>query len=85
MEKLLAVTAIGADRTGLVRDLSQAISAAGGSILQSRMTTLGQEFAMLVLVAANWHTLQKVEDALARCVNSCHSLRSKHKETLIPC
>jgi glycine cleavage system transcriptional repressor len=65
MEKLLAVTAIGADRTGLVRDLSQAISSAGGSILQSRMTTLGQEFAMLVLVAANWHTLQKVEDALA--------------------
>ena len=64
MEKLLAVTAIGADRTGLVRDLSHAISSAGGSILQSRMTTLGQEFAMMVLVSANWHAIKKVEDSL---------------------
>ena len=64
MEKLLAVTAIGADRTGIVHDLSQAISSAGGSILQSRMTTLGQEFAMLVLVSANWHAIKKVEENL---------------------
>jgi len=64
MEKLLAVTAIGPDRTGLVRDVSQAISGAGGSILQSRMTTLGQEFAMLVLVSGNWHTIQKIEESL---------------------
>ena len=64
MEKLLAVTAIGADRTGLVRDVSHAISAAGGSILQSRMTTLGREFAMMVLVSANWHAIKKVEDSL---------------------
>ena len=66
MEKLLAVTAIGPDRTGLVRDLSKAISTSGGSILQSRMTTLGKEFAMLVLVEANWHAIKKVEEALAR-------------------
>lgn len=65
MDKLLAITAIGADRTGLVRDLSQAVSKAGGSILQSRMTTLGQEFAMLVLVSANWHTIKKVNEALS--------------------
>jgi glycine cleavage system transcriptional repressor len=65
MQKLLAITAIGADRTGLVLDLSKAISAAGGSILQSRMTTLGQEFAVLVLVSANWHAIKKVQDALA--------------------
>ena len=64
MEKLLAVTAIGPDRTGLVKDLSQAISSAGGSILQSRMTTLGQEFAMLILVSANWHAIKKVEESL---------------------
>jgi glycine cleavage system transcriptional repressor len=64
MEKLLAVTAIGPDRTGLVKDLSQAISSAGGSILQSRMTALGQEFAMLILVSANWHAIKKVEESL---------------------
>jgi glycine cleavage system transcriptional repressor len=64
MEKLLAVTAIGADRTGLVHDLSQAVSSAGGSILQSRMTTLGQEFAILLLVSANWHAIKKVRENL---------------------
>ena len=64
MEQLLAVTAIGPDRTGLVKDLSTAISSAGGSIMQSRMTTLGKEFAMLVLVSANWHAIKKVEESL---------------------
>ncbi|MBT8131171.1 MAG: glycine cleavage system protein R [Gammaproteobacteria bacterium] len=64
MEKLLAVTVIGPDRTGLVRDVTKSISAAGGSIMQSRMTTLGREFAMVALVAANWHAIKKVEDAL---------------------
>jgi glycine cleavage system transcriptional repressor len=64
MEKLLAVTVISPDRTGLVRDVTQAISAAGGSIQQSRMTTLGREFAMLALVSANWHAIKKVEHEL---------------------
>lgn len=64
MEKLLAVTVIGADRTGLVRDVTNAISGAGGSIQQSRMTTLGREFAMVALVAANWHAIKKVQETL---------------------
>jgi len=64
MDTLLAVTAIGPDRTGLVRDVTQTISAAGGSILQSRMTTLGQEFSILALVSGNWHAINKVTTAL---------------------
>ena len=66
MEKLLAVTVIGADRTGLVRDVTKAISGAGGSIKQSRMTTLGREFAMVALVAANWHAIKKVQETLTK-------------------
>jgi len=72
MEKLLAVTVIGADRTGLVRDVTNAISTAGGSIMQSRMTTLGQEFAMVALVAANWHAIKKVQEALDELVSSAN-------------
>lgn len=72
MEKLLAVTAIGPDRTGLVKDLSHAISSSGGSILQSRMTMLGQEFAMLVLVSANWHAIKKVEETLQELQKSAN-------------
>lgn len=64
MEKLLAVTAIGPDRAGVVRDLSQTVTSAGGSIRESRMIALGSEFAVMMLVSGNWHTLAKLESQL---------------------
>jgi len=64
MEKLLAVTAIGPDRTGVVRDLSQAVTSAGGSIRESRMMALGSEFAVMMLVSGNWHTVEKLQGRL---------------------
>lgn len=64
MEKLLAITAIGPDRAGVVRDLSQAVTAAGGSIQESRMIALGSEFAVMMLVAGNWHTVTKLKNQL---------------------
>ncbi len=64
MEKLLAVTAIGPDRAGLVRDLSEVVTKAGGNISESRMMSLGSEFAVLMLVAGNWHALGKLRDRL---------------------
>jgi glycine cleavage system transcriptional repressor len=63
MEKLLAVTAIGPDRAGVVRDLSQAVTSAGGSIRESRMISLGSEFAVMMLVSGNWHTVTKLQSA----------------------
>ena len=63
MEKLLAVTAIGPDRAGVVRDLSQAVTSAGGSIRESRMIALGSEFAVMMLVSGNWHTVTKLQSA----------------------
>ncbi len=85
MENLLAVTVIGADRTGLVRDVTKAISGAGGSIKQSRMTTLGREFAMVALVAANWHAIKKVESALAALAdNSELTISFRNTEERLP-
>jgi len=66
MDKLLAITAIGRDRTGLIRDLSQVIAGSGGSIRESRMMALGAEFAILMLVAGNWHSVNKLRDRLAQ-------------------
>lgn len=66
MEKLLAVTAIGPDRSGLVRDLSEVVTGAGCNIQESRMMSLGSEFAVLMLVAGNWHAIGKVRDRLER-------------------
>ena len=51
MKQHLAVSAIGSDRTGMVHDLTRVISDCGGSISESRMASLGNEFAMLVLVS----------------------------------
>jgi glycine cleavage system transcriptional repressor len=66
MDKLLAITAIGPDRAGLIRDLSQAVTGSGGSIRESRMIALGSEFAVLMLIAGNWHTVTKIRDRLTQ-------------------
>ena len=66
MKQLLAISAIGSDRTGLVYDLTRVVVDCGGNILESRMTALGNEFAVLMLVGGNWHTLAKLEGELAK-------------------
>lgn len=54
------------DRTGVVQDLTKVILSCGGNIEESRMTTLGSEFAMLLLVSGNWATLSKLEKGLSK-------------------
>ena len=66
MKQHLAISAIGPDRTGLVHDLSKVISDCGGSIGESRMASLGSEFAVVMLVSGNWHSLAKLETELAK-------------------
>ena len=64
MAQLIVISAIGTDRTGAVQDLTKVVLACGGNIEESRMTTLGSEFAMLLLVSGNWHTLSRLEQGL---------------------
>ena len=64
MSQLIVISAIGADRTGVVQDLTKVVLACGGNVEESRMTTLGSEFAMLLLVSGNWHTLGRLEQGL---------------------
>jgi glycine cleavage system transcriptional repressor len=66
----LAVSAIGADRTGMVHDLTRVITDCGGNIAESRMASLGAEFAMLLLVNGNWHALARIESELKRLAES---------------
>ena len=61
MKQHIVISAVGSDRVGMVHDLSKAVADCGGSISESRMTALGSEFAMLLLVTGNWHTLAKLE------------------------
>ena len=66
MSQLIVISAIGTDRTGVVQDISRAILACGGNIEESRMAILGAEFAMLLLVSGNWHTLNRLETSLEK-------------------
>jgi glycine cleavage system transcriptional repressor len=64
MTQLIVLSAIGTDRMDVVQDITKVILACGGNIEESRMTSLGSEFAMLMLVSGNWHTLGKLEREL---------------------
>lgn len=66
MNELIVITAVGHDRPGVVQDLTQKILDCGGNIVESRMTALGQDLAMLLLVSGNWHTMSKLESGLGR-------------------
>jgi glycine cleavage system transcriptional repressor len=70
MKQHIAVSAIGTDRTGLVHELTKVISDCGGNIGESRMASLGSEFAMVMLIAGNWHSLAKLETELKKFADS---------------
>jgi glycine cleavage system transcriptional repressor len=65
-KQLIVINAIGSDRTGLVYDLTRVVADCGGNIVESRMSALGTDFAMLLLVSGNWHTLAKLEGELKK-------------------
>lgn len=62
---LLVITALGQDRPGLVGDLTAAVGDTGCNILDSRMTTLGCEFGVMMLVSGRWDELARLEAGLA--------------------
>lgn len=64
MAQLIVLSAVGVDKPGVVKDISKAILDCGGNIEESRMAALGAEFAVLLLISGNWHTLAKLEKAL---------------------
>ncbi|RLA00055.1 MAG: glycine cleavage system protein R, partial [Gammaproteobacteria bacterium] len=61
---LLVVSALGKDRPGIVDQLSKAVLESGGNIVDSRMTVLGGDFAILLLVEGRWDALSKLENGI---------------------
>jgi glycine cleavage system transcriptional repressor len=64
MNSHLVISAVGADKPGIVNDLSQTIMECGCNIEDSRMTVLGGEFALILMVSGNWNTVAKLEATL---------------------
>ncbi len=63
-KKYLVISAIGQDRPGLVDSLSQTFLECGCNIEDSRMTVLGSEFAIVVLISGNWNNIAKLQEQL---------------------
>ena len=65
MRKEIVLTLTGADRVGLVEEVTGVLLGLGGNVETSRMARLGGEFAMLALVSLPADQLAAVDGALA--------------------
>jgi glycine cleavage system transcriptional repressor len=65
----LVITVLGADRPDLIVELTRTIKDAKCTILESRMTELGLEFAGHLLVEGNWNHIVRLENALEALAN----------------
>lgn len=67
MPKLQTVlTAIGADRPGIVEQVSALIDEAGGNIEDSRMAILGGDFALILLFTGGASTVERIRKGMTR-------------------
>jgi len=64
MNTYLVITALGSDRPGIVDEFSKIIAEQECNIEDSRMSVLGGEFAVMLLVSGNWNTIAKLESQL---------------------
>lgn len=60
----LVISALGSDRSGIVDQITKPIHMENANILDSRMTTLGGEFAILMLVEGSEQAIDNLEQQL---------------------
>jgi len=64
MSNYLVITALGSDRPGIVNELAKNITEHECNIEDSRMSVLGGEFAVMLMVSGNWNTIAKLKDQI---------------------
>ncbi len=70
MFSYIVVTAVGNDRPGIVNQLTKTVLEHDCNIEDSRMTILGGEFAIIMMLSGHWNAIAKIEDALPRLEES---------------
>ncbi len=60
MKSFAVLTASGADRVGIVNEVSTALLEAGCNIEESRMSVLGGEFALIVLISGEQDVIRQL-------------------------
>ncbi|CAL1241268.1 glycine cleavage system protein R [Candidatus Methylocalor cossyra] len=80
----LVITALGQNRPDLIVELTRTIKDAKCTILESRMTGLGLEFAGHLLVEGNWNHIVRLENALKSLADrynlKIQTLRARERE-----
>jgi glycine cleavage system transcriptional repressor len=64
MSQYLVLTAIGADRTGSVSELTKLASVCGCNIIDSRMAIFGLEFSLIMLLNGSAKAINQIENKL---------------------
>ena len=60
----LIISAVGSDRPGIVSEISSVITSHGGNVEESRMSRLGSDFAIIMLVTVSTDWEESLEVAL---------------------
>ena len=60
----LVLSALGKDKPGIIDEISNSVLNCGCTIIDSRMTVLGGDFALLLQVGGNWNSLAKLENQI---------------------
>ena len=64
MQEYLVISAIGEDKPGIINGLSQVASECGCNIQDTRMTVLGGEFALLMLISGQSEQVSNAETSI---------------------
>lgn len=60
----LVITALGADRPGIVNAITRHVSSCGCNIEDSRLAMLGEEFTFIMLLSGTWNAITLIESTL---------------------
>jgi len=62
--KHLVISALGADKPGIVKSIAKQVFDAGGNVAESKMSVLGDEFALIMLVSGSDASIEKIGELI---------------------
>ncbi|XTZ39467.1 glycine cleavage system transcriptional repressor [Salmonella enterica] len=63
-QHFLVITALGADRPGIVNAITRHVSSCDCNIEDSRLAMLGEEFTFIMLLSGSWNAITLIESTL---------------------
>ena len=81
----LIISAVGSDRPGIVSEISGVITNHGGNVEESRMTRLGSDFTIIMLVKVDPKWAESLAVALQAMKDISITTKATESDTVIPC